>query len=45
MFVLIMGGSGLIGSAFASEMLAAGHRVTILTRRPEQVIPPAGVEF
>ena len=45
MFVLIMGGSGLIGSAFASEMLAAGHRVTILTRRPEQVIPPEGVEI
>jgi uncharacterized protein (TIGR01777 family) len=44
MFVLIMGGSGLIGRAFASEMLAAGHRVMVLTRRPEQVSLPECVE-
>lgn len=44
MFVLIMGGSGLIGKAFGSEMVAAGHRVMVLTRRPTQAALPGGVE-
>jgi uncharacterized protein (TIGR01777 family) len=39
-----MGGSGMIGKAFANEMIEAGHRVMVLTRRPGQVILPPGVE-
>lgn len=32
MKILISGGTGLIGSAFAGKCIAAGHQVTILTR-------------
>lgn len=34
--ILITGGTGFIGSALVSDWLAAGHDVTVLTRRPEQ---------
>jgi len=32
--VLVSGGSGFIGSALVRELLAAGHEVTVLSRRP-----------
>ncbi len=44
MQILVLGGSGLIGRAFAREMLEGGHRVTILSRHPETARIPAGVE-
>lgn len=37
MNILVLGGSGLIGRAFTQEMCAAGHYVTILSRRPDKV--------
>jgi uncharacterized protein (TIGR01777 family) len=43
--IIILGGSGLIGKAFAQELLANGHSVWILSRRPQQVdtLPGASV--
>ncbi len=35
MSFLITGGTGLIGSRLINVLLGAGHRVTVLTRRPE----------
>ena len=42
MRVIIAGGTGLIGRALAEELLAAGHQVVVLSRRPGQVrgLPP-----
>jgi uncharacterized protein len=37
MHILITGGTGLIGRHLAQRLLAAGARVTILSRRPETV--------
>jgi len=34
--IVIAGGSGFIGSALAKELLATGHSVFILTRKPRQ---------
>ena len=36
MRVLITGGTGLIGRALAGKLLASGHEVVILSRRPEK---------
>ena len=36
MNVLITGGTGLIGRALSTDLLAAEHRVTVLTRDPEK---------
>jgi uncharacterized protein (TIGR01777 family) len=36
MTLLIAGGSGFLGTALASTFRAAGHRVLILTRRPQR---------
>ncbi len=44
MYVIIAGGSGLIGAALTGELLQAGHQVGILTRRPGQARLPAGAE-
>jgi len=44
MHVLITGGSGFIGRALARELLAQGHRVTVVSRRPgdaRHVLPDA----
>ena len=35
-FVLITGGSGLIGRALTSSLLSEGYRVAVLTRRPDR---------
>ena len=37
MRVLITGGSGLIGRAVAPRLVAAGHSVVLLTRRPDRL--------
>jgi nucleoside-diphosphate-sugar epimerase len=38
--VLFLGGAGLIGSAAAAEVVAAGHELTVVTRgEPRRVIP------
>ena len=44
MQALVLGGSGLIGRAFAREMLAGGHRVVVLSRNPGNVHVQSGVE-
>jgi uncharacterized protein len=44
MQILVLGGSGLIGTAFAREMLAGGHSVVVLSRRPETARLPQGVQ-
>ena len=36
MTLLIAGGSGFLGTALAKAFRAAGHRVMILTRRPQR---------
>lgn len=44
MRVLIVGGSGLIGRALATDLARNGNEVIILSRRPERVLGlPAGV--
>ena len=43
MRVVITGGSGLIGSALARDLGAAGHDVVVLTRDTAKVRLPAGV--
>jgi uncharacterized protein (TIGR01777 family) len=37
MEILLTGGTGLIGRALCAPLLAAGHRLTVLSRRPDQV--------
>ena len=37
MHVVVSGGSGFIGKALVRRLLEGGHRVTLLTRRPEGV--------
>lgn len=44
MDIIIAGGSGLIGRALAQDLLRSGHRVGILTRRPDQASLPPGAE-
>ncbi len=46
MKLLILGGSGFIGSHVVDAALAAGHRVRVYDRMPERFRPtPPGVEF
>lgn len=42
MQVLVTGGTGFVGRALCPRLAAAGHEVTVLTRRPEARLP-AGV--
>jgi len=44
MKILITGGTGLIGRRLAAELVADGHEVVVLTRRPERADLPPGVE-
>jgi uncharacterized protein (TIGR01777 family) len=44
MNILVPGGTGLIGNAFASALLAAGDEVWVLSRNPEKARTPAGVK-
>ncbi|WP_049970399.1 complex I NDUFA9 subunit family protein [Haladaptatus cibarius] len=44
MRVLIVGGSGFVGTALTKELDARGHDVTVLARSPEEADLPAGVE-
>lgn len=37
MNILITGGTGLVGRPLCRQLLAAGHRLTVLSRRPERV--------
>ena len=39
MNIIIIGGSGFVGSRLATRLLACGHRVRIADRRPSQVHP------
>jgi NADH dehydrogenase len=44
MNVLVVGGSGFIGTNLAGELLDRGHDVTVLSRSPEDGDLPEGVE-
>ncbi|WP_227354253.1 complex I NDUFA9 subunit family protein [Haladaptatus salinisoli] len=44
MRVLIVGGSGFVGTALTEELHERGHDVTVLARNPEDAALPAGVE-
>ncbi len=37
MRIIITGGTGLIGSALSTALVADGHEVTVLTRNPAKV--------
>jgi NADH dehydrogenase len=39
MNILLIGGSGFIGAAIARRLAAAGHNVTVPSRRPERAAP------
>ena len=41
MNILLTGGTGLIGRALTAELLNAGHRITIFSRRAEARVPGA----
>ncbi|HAL15494.1 MAG TPA: TIGR01777 family protein [Anaerolineaceae bacterium] len=45
MYILIAGGSGLIGTALTRKLLADNHTVTVLSRNPEAHSAPQGVRF
>jgi len=42
MRILLTGGTGLIGRALCKALLAEGHHLTVLSRRPESVAPRCG---
>ncbi|MFB9428326.1 NAD(P)H-binding protein [Streptoalloteichus tenebrarius] len=42
--VLVTGATGHVGRPLVAELLAAGHRVRALSRRPERATLPAGAE-
>jgi len=44
MNVLVVGGSGFIGTNLCAELVEAGHDVTALARSPDDADLPAGVE-
>ncbi|WP_458204632.1 complex I NDUFA9 subunit family protein [Haladaptatus sp. NG-SE-30] len=44
MRVLIIGGSGFVGTGLTGELPARGHDVTVLARTPDDAALPAGVE-
>ncbi|MFB6179821.1 MAG: complex I NDUFA9 subunit family protein [Halorientalis sp.] len=44
MNVLVVGGSGFIGTHLSEELIERGHDVTVLSRSPEDEDLPAGVE-
>lgn len=45
MKIVVAGGSGLIGTALCEALVAAGHQVRVLSRRPERVSGlPGGVQ-
>ena len=43
--VLLLGGSGLLSGAAREVFLAAGHRVTVLTRGSRALPPHAGLSI
>lgn len=43
--VLVVGGTGLVGEPIARQLRADGHRVRVLTRRPEQTRARFGPDF
>ena len=42
MRIFITGGSGMIGTALTKSLLADGHQVWVLTRRPQKARLPEG---
>ncbi|MGW0501808.1 NAD-dependent epimerase/dehydratase family protein [Micromonospora sp. NPDC003241] len=45
MHVLVTGGLGFLGRAVAHDLVATGHRVTVMTRGRGDRTPPPGVEL
>ncbi|WP_431887028.1 NAD-dependent epimerase/dehydratase family protein [Micromonospora wenchangensis] len=45
MHVLVTGGLGFLGHAVTRELLATGHRVTVMTRGRSDRTPPPGAEL
>ncbi len=45
MKVFLTGGTGYLGSALRSALLAAGHQVTVLARRPPETTPDPRLEW
>ncbi|MFG2060451.1 NAD-dependent epimerase/dehydratase family protein [Micromonospora sp. NPDC048871] len=45
MHVLVTGGLGFLGHAVTLDLLAAGHRVTVMSRGRTEAKPPAGGEL
>jgi NAD dependent epimerase/dehydratase family len=43
--ILVTGGSGTLGSAVVARLLAAGHQVRVLSRRPRPTGGPAAAEW
>lgn len=43
--VVVAGGSGTLGRALASDLLARGHEVVLLTRRPDRELPYRQAEW
>jgi len=42
--ILVVGASGHVGTELIDQLAATGHKVRAMTRRPEELRPPPGVE-
>ena len=42
--ILVVGASGHVGTELIAQLAGSGHKVRAMTRRPEKLSPPGGVE-